>query len=76
LTGVDVPDCLFCGVSIVVAAMCNPLKVMRQIWPHVTVLGLFTGFVLWNGGVVLGKLSLRVDGPFVTDLMKETSPIT
>lgn len=34
--------------------MCNPVRVLRQIWPHLTVLGAFAAFVAWNGSVVLG----------------------
>jgi alpha-1,2-glucosyltransferase len=48
-------DWLFTVLSIAVGAACNPFRVLKQIWPHITVLGLFTGFVIWNGGVVLGK---------------------
>jgi alpha-1,2-glucosyltransferase len=33
---------------------------MKQVWPHVTVLGLFAGFVAWNEGVVLGDKSNHV----------------
>ncbi|KAK4170468.1 family 59 putative glycosyltransferase [Cladorrhinum sp. PSN259] len=38
----------------------NPLKLLRQIWPHLTVLFLFIGFVFNNGGVVLGDKSNHV----------------
>lgn len=41
-------------LSIGIAAICNPLRVLRQVWPHITVMGLFAGFVAWNEGVVLG----------------------
>ncbi|KAK0643882.1 DIE2/ALG10 family-domain-containing protein [Cercophora newfieldiana] len=53
-------DWLFCLISIGIAAVCNPFKVLRQVWPHITVLGLFVGFVAWNGGVVLGDKSNHV----------------
>jgi alpha-1,2-glucosyltransferase len=53
-------DWLFCLLSIGIAAVCNPLKIMKQVWPHVTVLGLFAGFVAWNEGVVLGDKSNHV----------------
>lgn len=52
---------LFTAVSLVVAALCNPLRVFRQIWPHITVLVSFVAFIAWNGGVVLGK-SLFMSG--------------
>ncbi|EHK50356.1 glycosyltransferase family 59 protein [Trichoderma atroviride IMI 206040] len=45
---------------LIVAALCNPLRLIRQIWPYVTVLAAFAGFVAWNGGVVLGDKSNHV----------------
>lgn len=45
---------LFTALSLGVAVLCNPVRVIRQIWPYVAVLGLFGAFVVWNGGVVLG----------------------
>ncbi|UKZ79897.1 hypothetical protein TrVFT333_007660 [Trichoderma virens FT-333] len=53
-------DMLFTAVSLIVAALCNPIRVIRQIWPYVTILGAFAGFVAWNGGVVLGDKSNHV----------------
>ncbi|PNP55526.1 hypothetical protein THARTR1_04356 [Trichoderma harzianum] len=53
-------DMLFTAVSLVVAALCNPIRVARQIWPYVTVLAAFAGFVAWNGSVVLGDKSNHV----------------
>ncbi|KAK0669295.1 family 59 putative glycosyltransferase [Cercophora samala] len=53
-------DWFFCLLSIAVTALCNPVKVLRQIWPHLTILGLFAGFVAWNGGVVLGDKSNHI----------------
>ncbi|KAK1836879.1 glycosyltransferase [Podospora conica] len=47
-------DWLFCVLSIGIAALCNPLLVLKQIRPHLTILFLFASFVAWNGGVVLG----------------------
>ena len=47
-------------MSLAVAALNNPLRLIRQVWPHVTVLSLFGTFVYWNGGVVLGTLSVIV----------------
>lgn len=52
-------DALFTILSLVIAAICNPIRVIRQIWPYISVLIAFTAFVVWNGGVVLG-MSLRV----------------
>ncbi|KAK4031835.1 glycosyltransferase, partial [Parachaetomium inaequale] len=53
-------DWLFCGLTIAVTALCNPVRVLRQIWPHITILALFAGFVAWNGGVVLGDKSNHI----------------
>ncbi|KXX78404.1 hypothetical protein MMYC01_205878 [Madurella mycetomatis] len=53
-------DWLFCMVTLAITALYNPLRVLRQIWPHITVLGLFAGFVAWNGGVVLGDKSNHI----------------
>ncbi|KAF4451787.1 alpha-1,2 glucosyltransferase ALG10 [Fusarium austroafricanum] len=43
-----------------IAAICNPFRVIRQIWPYITVLTSFGCFVTWNGGVVLGDKSNHV----------------
>lgn len=51
----DVTDMLFSIISLVIAALCNPMRVMRHVWPYIVVLVAFAVFVLWNGGVVLGK---------------------
>ncbi|KAL7803503.1 glycosyltransferase family 59 protein [Trichoderma aethiopicum] len=53
-------DMLLTAVSLIIAAVCNPFRVVRQIWPYVFVLGAFGGFVVWNGGVVLGDKSNHV----------------
>ncbi|KAK4660824.1 glucosyltransferase [Podospora pseudocomata] len=53
-------DWFFCLLTIAVTALCNPVKVLRQIWPHLTILGLFAGFVAWNEGVVLGDKSNHI----------------
>ncbi|KAJ4294918.1 glucosyltransferase [Collariella sp. IMI 366227] len=53
-------DWLFCVLTLAAATICNPLKVLRQVWPHITVLALFASFVAWNGGVVLGDKSNHV----------------
>lgn len=66
-------DWLLCLLSIAIAAVCNPVKVVRQIWPHITILGLFAGFVAWNGGVVLGKSCLPSLFLFT---LANTNPIT
>ncbi|KAK1241207.1 hypothetical protein MKX08_001181 [Trichoderma sp. CBMAI-0020] len=53
-------DMLFTAVSLIVAALCNPLRLIKQIWPYIAVLAAFAGFVAWNGGVVLGDKSNHV----------------
>ncbi|KAK3324495.1 DIE2/ALG10 family-domain-containing protein [Cercophora scortea] len=53
-------DWALCLLSIAIAAVCNPVGVLKQVWPHITVLGLFAGFVIWNGGVVLGDKSNHI----------------
>lgn len=47
-------DWLWSVVSILIAAVCNLPVVLRQVWPYITTLISFIGFVAWNGGVVLG----------------------
>ncbi|RDA95108.1 hypothetical protein CP533_2180 [Ophiocordyceps camponoti-saundersi (nom. inval.)] len=53
-------DILLMVLSFGVAALCNPFRVVRQIWPYMTILGAFTAFVVWNGSVVLGDKSNHV----------------
>lgn len=50
----DKLDWLFCLLTLATTAVLNPVKVLRQVWPHISILALFAGFVAWNGGVVLG----------------------
>ncbi len=51
----DSADWFLTLLSIGIAAVWNPVKVLKQTWPHVSILVLFAVFVAWNGGVVLGK---------------------
>jgi alpha-1,2-glucosyltransferase len=51
---------IFCVLSLGIAALCNPTRVVRQIWPYITVVVSFGAFVAWNGGVVLGMLPIIV----------------
>ncbi|KAM0432913.1 hypothetical protein ACHAPT_004618 [Fusarium lateritium] len=53
-------DMIFCVLSLGIAALCNPIRVIRQVWPYVAVLVAFGSFVIWNGGVVLGDKSNHV----------------
>ncbi len=52
---------IFTALSIGIAAMCNPLRVVRQIWPYVSVFLSFAAFVKWNGSVVLGIFLLAIN---------------
>jgi alpha-1,2-glucosyltransferase len=56
MTNANLIDWLLCVLTVGVTALYNPMRVLRQIWPHITVMALFAGFVAWNGGVVLGQL--------------------
>ncbi|KAI8236261.1 Dol-P-Glc:Glc(2)Man(9)GlcNAc(2)-PP-Dol alpha-1,2-glucosyltransferase [Colletotrichum sp. SAR 10_99] len=53
-------DLVVSALSIGVAAIFNPFRVLKKVWPHITIMGLFAGFVAWNGGVVLGDKSNHV----------------
>ncbi|OBR02330.1 DIE2/ALG10 family protein [Colletotrichum higginsianum IMI 349063] len=53
-------DLFFSALSIGIAALANPLRVLKKVYPHITVMALFAGFVAWNGGVVLGDKSNHV----------------
>ncbi|KAH6659089.1 DIE2/ALG10 family-domain-containing protein [Truncatella angustata] len=53
-------DLLLCLLSIGIAAVCNLGAIFRRIYPQIVVVALFAGFVLWNGGVVLGDKSNHV----------------
>ncbi|CAJ0549423.1 Ff.00g030360.m01.CDS01 [Fusarium sp. VM40] len=53
-------DMILCVLSLGIAALCNPIRVLRQIWPYITVIVSFGVFVAWNGGVVLGDKSNHV----------------
>ncbi|KAK4243927.1 glycosyltransferase [Corynascus novoguineensis] len=53
-------DWFFCVLGLGLTALSNPIKVIRQIWPHLTILAMFAGFVFWNGGVVLGDKSNHI----------------
>ncbi|KAI6351584.1 glucosyltransferase [Pyricularia grisea] len=53
-------DVVWLALSVTIAAVHNLPGVLLQVWPHVSILGLFAGFVAWNGGVVLGDKSNHV----------------
>lgn len=45
---------------IAASAITNPIQVVIRLWPYISLLGTFAGFVYWNGGVVLGDKSHHV----------------
>lgn len=50
------PDIVVCVASIGIAAVCNlPMVLRKFLWPHGVILAAFAAFVVWNGGVVLGR---------------------
>jgi alpha-1,2-glucosyltransferase len=53
-------DVLYTILSLVIAILGNPLRVLRHIYPYVVILASFVVFVVWNGGVVLGDKSNHV----------------
>ncbi|KAK2027350.1 DIE2/ALG10 family protein [Colletotrichum zoysiae] len=53
-------DLFFSALSIGIAALANPLHILRKVYPHIVIMALFAGFVYWNGGVVLGDKSNHV----------------
>ncbi|KAI3546830.1 DIE2/ALG10 family protein [Colletotrichum filicis] len=53
-------DLFFSALSIGIAALANPLRILKKVYPHITIMALFAGFVAWNGGVVLGDKSNHV----------------
>lgn len=48
-------DIIQLAASLIVAVFCNLPRVLLRVWPEVLLLGIFGGFVAWNGGVVLGQ---------------------
>lgn len=47
-------DYVFTAVTIALAALGSPLVAIRAALPYVALIAAFGGFVMWNGGVVLG----------------------
>ncbi|KAH8900117.1 hypothetical protein GQ53DRAFT_709444 [Thozetella sp. PMI_491] len=62
-------DYIFCVISYGIAALANLPKVLKQIWPQITILGLFAGFVAWNGSVVLGDKSNHIATLHLTQML-------
>ena len=55
----EIGEYLVCGSSILAATLGNPKRVIIALRPYIALLILFIGFVVWNGGVVLGKTTAR-----------------
>ncbi|KJZ79957.1 hypothetical protein HIM_00671 [Hirsutella minnesotensis 3608] len=53
-------DAILTVFSLAIAAICNPFRILKQIWPYFTILGAFAAFIAWNGGVVLGDKSNHI----------------
>ncbi|RKF59492.1 Dol-P-Glc:Glc-PP-Dol alpha-1,2-glucosyltransferase [Erysiphe neolycopersici] len=53
-------DYVYFTLKTFLVALNRPGLVVKQIWPFITLLVLFTSFVLWNGSVVLGDKSNHV----------------
>ncbi|ETS83109.1 hypothetical protein PFICI_04985 [Pestalotiopsis fici W106-1] len=53
-------DLVLCLLSIGIAAVFNVGRVLRRVFPHIAIVALFAGFVMWNGGVVLGDKTNHV----------------
>ena len=47
------------AVSLSIAALSSAPSVLLSVFPYVTILAAFGGFVLWNQGVVLGECQHR-----------------
>ncbi|ELQ39121.1 alpha-1,2 glucosyltransferase ALG10 [Pyricularia oryzae Y34] len=58
LSAASTYDVVWLVLSVAIAAVHNLPRVLRQVWPHISILGLFAGFVAWNGGVVLVSTAL------------------
>jgi alpha-1,2-glucosyltransferase len=52
LTGLDF---LWCAASLGAVTISHPRRASTRLWPYIALLISFAGFVLWNGGVVLGE---------------------
>ncbi|KAE9363218.1 glycosyltransferase family 59 protein [Stipitochalara longipes BDJ] len=53
-------DFILCAISIALASVFQPLLIITRLWPYILLLTSFAGFVVWNGGVVLGDKSNHV----------------
>jgi DIE2/ALG10 family len=49
-------DYIRTAFSLASGALKDPFVLALNLWPYLALLASFAAFVLWNGGVVLGKL--------------------
>ena len=54
------PDYALTVVSLAIVTLANLKRTIPALLTYVTLLGLFAGFVVWNGGVVLGDKSNHI----------------
>ncbi|MCJ1389980.1 glucosyltransferase [Xylographa bjoerkii] len=62
-------DYIKTGVSLVVASLANLQKLVLPLLPYLSILVGFGGFVLWNGGVVLGDKENHVASIHLTQML-------
>jgi alpha-1,2-glucosyltransferase len=48
-------DFLRCAAGLGAVTISHPIRAATRLWPYIALLISFAGFVLWNGGVVLGE---------------------
>lgn len=57
----DETDHLWNLTSIASLVIRNPTRTIQAVIPYLAMIGVFGAFVVWNGGVVLGKLYDPID---------------
>ncbi|OBT39332.1 hypothetical protein VE00_10472 [Pseudogymnoascus sp. WSF 3629] len=62
-------DFFYCLVSIGVSAISHPILLISRLWPYIALLVSFGGFVVWNGGVVLGDKSNHIATIHLTQML-------
>lgn len=49
-------------MSVAISAISHWRRVLPNLAPYISFLAIFGAFILWNGGVVLGKLLYLIGG--------------
>lgn len=62
----DIPATISCLATSAVGVL---PQLLIDLWPHLTLLAAFGGFVTWNGGVVLGDKSNHVAGVHLPQML-------